>query len=111
MRKTAVVGVIVGVVIACAPRPEDACKETIVATRDKFRECTPDAGGFAELFELSLALAEAECANVGKGCEKPDDAGVGTYNAVAAQKCAAEIRATPCSAVASISSSCNAVCR
>ena len=96
--------------IACRSAT-DACKDNIVASRNKFHECTPDAGGFGEFFELAFAIAEAECQNVGKGCQKPNDAGTGTFNAAQADKCTAELKAATCTASSTSSTTCTTVCQ
>lgn len=110
MKNIALIVGLVVVGVACRSAT-DACKESITASRAKFHECTPDAGGFGELFELAFAVAEAECENVGKGCDKPNDAGVGTFNVAQADKCTAEVKAATCASSSSGSASCSTVCQ
>ncbi len=114
MNKLSIASVLAAVtlVIACGRSPKDVCTDNIAATRAKFNECTPDAGGFGAFIELAFATAEARCGTIDKGCDKPDG-GTGVFNSGNAEKCTAEIKAATCTSSSSSSSStsCAGLCQ
>ena len=101
----------VTLVIGCGRSPKEVCTDNIGATRDKFHQCTPDAGGFGAFIELAFATAEAQCGTIDKGCSKPDG-GTGVFNSANAEKCTTEIKAASCSSSSSSSSTtCSGICQ
>ncbi len=111
MRKLVFAVVAVAVALTACRSIQDVCKDTVAATRDKFHQCTPDAGDFGALIELSFASAEGQCATIDKGCQLPDGGTSGTYNAAAAEKCIADIKAASCADSNTTSANCASVCK
>jgi len=112
MKNLALVVAVFALILGLACRSAtDACKDGINASRDKFHQCTPDAGGFGAFFELAFDIAEAECQNIDKGCQKRNDGGLGTFNGAQADKCTAEVKAASCAASSEATTTCNTVCQ
>jgi hypothetical protein len=98
------------VLVGCARPAADVCRDGVAASRSKYKECTPDAGGFGGLIELGFTFAEGACSSVEKGCEL-DDGGMGKFDVVAGEKCVADTKAATCAAASMSIDSCNKACK